>query len=329
MQCTLHKLFGTWPIDEFKALDEETQKKFWQEAGGNREGLKKTVENLLIRRVVETQFASEAGPFLPLSVWATQGYNTADIEARAPMELHPVLGPTYQVSIKSSGREKTDSLIREQMVRLLQKGKKSAASSSGGPVSLPGEGSLDHGEDEEQGTEGSDEASTVSSSVSSSDSSVKKKKKRKSKKSKKSNKNKKQSKTDKREKDKKDQDKQQDAKKQRLLLEKADRSRALKIRTDCTKALAKIAPVQLFLEELLKHPKLSHAPSFAVKKAKGMLKKLNDLDCEARDQLKSKENREVSFTLPGLIVITKEAMETKCLLEGMLDAVSKHAANEA
>ena len=330
MQCTLHKLFGTWPLDEFKALGEETQQKFWREAGGSREGLKQSVEQLLVRKVVEKKFASEAGPFLPLSVWATQGYNTDDIAARASMEVHPVLGPTYQVSIKSSGREKTDSLIQEQMLRLLEKGKKSTAGTSGDRDILLDTSSLDKAEEEDIASKESVNSSSASSSGSSSDSSGKKKKKKKntakSKKSKKSNKNKQKDSHSKKEQEKKDKEKKdkKEITKQRLAVEKAERARVSKIKSDCTKALAKIAPVMLYLEELLKHTKLSLVPSFAVQKAKLILKKLEAVDGEARAQLKAKDPKDVTFTLPVVAMTTKEAMETKSLVEGMLDAVNKH-----
>ena len=228
-----------------------------------------------------------------------------------------MLGPTYQVSIKSSGREKTDSLIQEQMLRLLEKGKKSTAGTSGDRDILLDTSSLDKADEEDIASKESVNSSSASSSGSSSDSSCKKKKKKKkntakSKKSKKSNKNKQKDSHSKKEQEKKDKEKKdkKEITKQRLAVEKAERARVSKIKSDCTKALAKIAPVMLYLEELLKHTKLSLVPSFAVQKAKLILKKLEAVDGEARAQLKAKDPKDVTFTLPVVAMTTKEAMET-------------------
>jgi len=72
-QVMLHRMFGTWPLDDFKELDGDTQRAFWQSTGTDVVSLKKAVEHTLVRKLVEREIASEQGPFLPLAVGRTKG----------------------------------------------------------------------------------------------------------------------------------------------------------------------------------------------------------------------------------------------------------------
>ena len=122
------------------------------------------------------EYYDDGGEFLPLSVWATRGFNV-DINTVPPQDkkMHPVLGETYRISILKSGHRgsrggnKTDTL-------------------SGKPSSSGGQEPLLAIEDEDV----SDASSSSSSSSSSS--------RKKSKKAKKAKKSKKQYKKEKKEK---------------------------------------------------------------------------------------------------------------------------------
>jgi hypothetical protein len=95
----LHRMLGSWPMQEFKELGLEEQQAFWRSSSSSKEGLKRSVEQHLLSRLVEVQCAKDAGPFLPLSVWSKQGYDVEDIKARALVEHHPVLGLTCQAKM--------------------------------------------------------------------------------------------------------------------------------------------------------------------------------------------------------------------------------------
>ena len=117
----LNRMFGTWPLPEFRDLQPDVQQSFWQSRANDKEALKRSVQDILVSRLVETELAKQEGPFLPLSVWASQGYNVQDIAARAKNKEHPVLGLTYQVKIKTTGEERKRELIQEQMLKLLNR----------------------------------------------------------------------------------------------------------------------------------------------------------------------------------------------------------------
>jgi hypothetical protein len=142
----------------------------------------KANERFIAMQVVQehAEYDDDGGEFLPLSVWAQQGYNTAHLVDRCrPVDKkwHPVLGDTYRVSILKSGHRgskgasKTDTLSAQP-----------STASSSGQLAI---------EDEDDS-----ESSSTTSSASSS-----RKKSKKSKKTKKSKKvSKKQSKKEKKEK---------------------------------------------------------------------------------------------------------------------------------
>ena len=117
-------MFGTWPIPEFKKLSEQTQLDFFKNSDSSVKHLKNSVEQLLVQQLIEKRTMSEQGPYLPLTVWAAKGYDTEAIESKAPMLLHKVLGPTYQVEIVSSGRELISELARSDVLRTLEKKKR-------------------------------------------------------------------------------------------------------------------------------------------------------------------------------------------------------------
>ena len=112
-------MFGRWPLVEFKSLAPEVQQAFWQESSSDKAGLKKAVEKTLVHAMVESRLAREEGPFLPLSVWAKKGFDIQEIEKKANCEIHPVLGKTYQVKIHSTGHEKKEELVQNEMMKLL------------------------------------------------------------------------------------------------------------------------------------------------------------------------------------------------------------------
>jgi hypothetical protein len=143
-------------------------------------------ERFIAMKVEEehTEYYDDGGEFLPLTVWATRGFDVTNIAEKCrPQDKrsHPVLGDTYRIAILKSGHRghkggsKTDTLSAQS----------TAASSSG--LAVPSLLAIG----DRQAESGS------SSSDDSSDSSASKKKSKKSKKSKKAKKAKKDSKKEK------------------------------------------------------------------------------------------------------------------------------------
>jgi hypothetical protein len=129
------------------------------------------------------EYYDDGGQFLPLAVWAKQGWDPEAIRLNcrpSDRRSHPVVGDTYRVSILQSGHRghkggsKTDELSAAGAVS-------TGASSSGAPPQMLALG------DQRA-------ASSSDSSSSSSDSSSSRKRSKKSRKSKKSKKSKKESK---------------------------------------------------------------------------------------------------------------------------------------
>ena len=71
----LTRMFGSWPPEEFKGLDDATMQKFWATQVADKDALRKAVEDTLVSRLVESQIAEESGPYLPLATWAEAPYH--------------------------------------------------------------------------------------------------------------------------------------------------------------------------------------------------------------------------------------------------------------
>jgi hypothetical protein len=313
----LTRMFGSWPLAEFKELSDECQQEFFKSTETTSKSLKHAVEHVIARRLVERSIASETGPFLPLSVWSTKGFNIADIQQRAKMKMHPVLGATYQVQILTTGKEKTDEAIREHMAKILSKPLKGNRSIK----SLADADSLEIPLDDKVEKPSPPSCSASSSSSSSSSSSDKKnsksKKSKRSKKSKKQHKKAKKEKTEHREKHGKADIEQEGldekARKQLVLtMEKVEKKRIIKVHSECTRTISKVSGATIQLEALLNDDKLHHCPKFAVQKAKDMIKAMNSYTAECREQLGKPSPRELSFTMEDVGRQTKEPTSFRC-----------------
>ncbi len=66
----LNKIFGRYPTEAFEGMDETSIQRFGQTAVSDKAGLKKTFEDVVLSRLVESRIAEETGPYLPLKNWA-------------------------------------------------------------------------------------------------------------------------------------------------------------------------------------------------------------------------------------------------------------------
>ena len=172
----LSNMFGAWPLPEFKELSAQVQQQFWQESSSDKEGLKKAVEKHLVHSLIEARTATEAGPFLPLSVWQKKGFDTDQIQAKAKKEWHAVLGWTYQVKVHSTGRESKEELVRHELYQLLSR-KKGGGVGKGAGGGVAGEAIVSSAPEVEEPKEAESPSSSGSESSSSSSSSSDGKKK--------------------------------------------------------------------------------------------------------------------------------------------------------
>ena len=213
-------------------------------------------EETLQRETAAETFA-EGGKYLPLSVWAQQGFDRSTIERLSlPQDIdeHPVLGVTYRVRIKSLAK----TYVREQ----IRTSKRRAAMPIDRPSAKPAQLAILDGNVDGDGPSDRDHGSDDSSSTSSSSSSSHAKKKKKAKKSKKDSKSKK-SKKDKKEKKAKKSKKESAAEKR--AREKEERDVAKKeAREDAAAVKLAETLLQKLAAPLAALKSLAEKPNFAV-----------------------------------------------------------------
>jgi hypothetical protein len=329
----LSRMFGSWPPDEFKGIDDATMQKFWATPVADKDGLQKAVEDTLVSRLVESQIAEDSGPYLPLATWADAPYHfdPAEIRAKAPMRMHHILGETYQVKIVTTGGRKQRDVVRETMAKLFGRVSGLPSSSAEQPAikdvaDADAEGADD---DESDADNASSKASSSSSSSSSSSTDGRKKKKKKintkSKTSKKCAKKDKKALSSKkiRRAAQKDKDRQKKSAKEEAAAEKAEKSRILRLKTECSKVLGKITPITMQLDQILKDKVCSQIPSVVLKKSQDVLATLMAFENETKDKLKVKCPLDLTFTMDSVSSWCKEATMHKTNLTILIDSVRK------
>ena len=93
----LSRKFGSWPPKSFQALPQDWQSEFYASLRGLSGGadLEKHVIHRLTMKRIDEEESSLGGEFLPLSVYATRGFDTNDIATKSkPIDIedHAVLG---------------------------------------------------------------------------------------------------------------------------------------------------------------------------------------------------------------------------------------------
>ena len=105
----LARAFNGWPTESFKGLDIEAKRAFMREiaeAKGAHQVMLRA-SKLLQSYEEHEEFYAEGGDFLPLEVWQSRGFNSANILNKSkPSDIRmcPVLGRTFRVPIISGGK---------------------------------------------------------------------------------------------------------------------------------------------------------------------------------------------------------------------------------
>ena len=117
----LSQMFGGWPIPAFKELDAEQQTLFW-ESSHDCTG-KGALQTLVIKDItshrVNVKLTRNAGTFLPLSVYATQGFKTENIKKKCvsrwceELEEH-----TYKLTQRSEIEDEVEKTVRAEVISL-------------------------------------------------------------------------------------------------------------------------------------------------------------------------------------------------------------------
>ena len=115
--------WGGWPPKEFESLTAEEKKLFWKEVGAceTKEEQEKLVLERLSKVVEETRCGGTGGEYLPLSVYATRGFDTTMIEElcddKKPSKM---FGTVYRVDIEYQTKETKEKRIREAILKSVQ-----------------------------------------------------------------------------------------------------------------------------------------------------------------------------------------------------------------
>ena len=90
----LSRIFGSWPITQFKGLDEQAKLDCMKKVGdaGTADNIKAVRINQMVKLRVESWRAKREGTYLPLSVYKKMGWDTVAIQRTCHMELHEQLG---------------------------------------------------------------------------------------------------------------------------------------------------------------------------------------------------------------------------------------------
>jgi hypothetical protein len=297
----LNRMFGKWPIDGFRMLSPQQQRDFWASTTSSLASLKKMVEDTVVSKMIDEELSKLEGPFLPLSVWASQGYDTKLIEQTAAKEEHEILGTTYQVRIHTTSASRRREMVQAQMLKLLAKPKDTIEQGA----------AVEEDEDGQEIAKSSSDTSSTSSS-SSDKKSKKKRKKHKKKHSKKS-------------KDKKDKkgSKEVDVRRAQAAAEKAERNRVAKVKSDSGKILAKVSPQLLQLEEMQRDEHFAKIPAVLKTKVKESVSTLRGFNDEATSKLKIKDPLDLTFGIEEVIAAAKEAGGIIKIMTSMLSTVGK------
>jgi len=121
----LHRIFGSWPIAQFKGLSEEDKLNFMKEIGkaGSIEEIKNAAINSLTKMKISSFVAKKEGTYLPLSVYEKNGWDVELIKATCPKKLHEDLKiPVYKVSLETDAEKTIEQQIRKELIEMTEAG---------------------------------------------------------------------------------------------------------------------------------------------------------------------------------------------------------------
>jgi hypothetical protein len=306
--CSKHvmlcRIFGTFPLPDFVALTAGEQAAFWKDAPTDVQGLKQAITETLTNSLVERTETGTAGQYLPLDVYAKQGFDTTHIEKGCHMKLHPVLGKVFRLDIDNVAWTKVREKCRRQVMEMMSR--------KSNPLSPTPDRKPNKIEDICDTSDSNDsDTKDNNSKKDKKDKHSKKDKKKHSKKDKKQrSKRDKNSKKDKHSKkgkkggsskkkkssssdsatsssssDGNAKNRQKDAENRQKDAEKEEKKLQKKVQSDATKVLAKVRPLINNVAELMRQGNVDDMPKTVLKKMQTELEILNNFEKEAREKL--------------------------------------------
>ena len=125
----LYKRLDMKNLQPWKDVSEAQVQRFFQEAGkcmalGQRSVFGKIqgcLTDCMTQSEVHRQETNVNGEFLPLSVWASKGYNTDPIEAKAEKRKSDLFGYVYRVNVLSINYSHIEEECRQRVVQATRK----------------------------------------------------------------------------------------------------------------------------------------------------------------------------------------------------------------
>ena len=334
---SLYRGFGGWPVAGFTALTKSQQQEFYAEVKDKTaEEIVGKATQLLTKSETHVKYYAESGRHLPLSVWATKGFDIDRIRTLTPqsdIQMHNILGECYRVQLLTTGRSGEEALKREDVnaARGTKRAAAGTAAAAGGKKSKV---------EDAKSSSSQDSSSSSSSSSSSGGKSKKKnnkkgKKDKKDKKSKKHKKSKKSKKSEKKAKETKEvqqhkKQEQKEAAKVARAASKAEeqgKAKALKAK----EALAKQAETKLTvaknkLEAALCDPSTLRVPAEISALAKSVYEKIKFLHKECVAVLADPEHQGLSFSsIKEVQAVIEQAKNAEGLVTTLTKTMSKFA----
>ena len=81
---SLSKMYGGWPNAEFAQFSTAEQQTFWQTDAKGQDHLERLVVGTMVKRRMTENASKDKGKYLPLSVYAQQGFDIGKIESTFP-----------------------------------------------------------------------------------------------------------------------------------------------------------------------------------------------------------------------------------------------------
>ena len=99
------------------------------------------------------------------------------------------------------------------------------------------------------------------------------------------------------------------------------KARITKCKVDATKVVAKLGPVLIQVELLLRDKQMSEVPTVLGTKLKDLAKTMRDYNDEAKKKLGQKAPLDMTFSLEDVLAMCKEANGTRTVVNSMLNSI--------
>ena len=123
---TLVKEFGTFPMDGFETLPEDSQIEFWRSKAVGAKAVKRLVLDQVLKRLIERNESNWSGTRQPISFYINNGateQEVKDIIAMAPSMDHTIYKKTYKVALLTISHKTIEEQAQQQLWEMTEKTK--------------------------------------------------------------------------------------------------------------------------------------------------------------------------------------------------------------